>query len=105
MIMDATSGAVEQASEEEIVDVAARVDRTEMFNCLYTGVALGALEKLRWKNAPQMQRSRPYCAHRDADADHCRGWLGFCQRCRNPVGQSSKGPLVPSRQADYPSAL
>lgn len=42
----ATDGVVEQASEEEIMDVAARADRTGMFNCPHTGVALAALEKL-----------------------------------------------------------
>lgn len=42
----ATNGVVEQASEEEIMDVAARADRTGMFNCPHTGVALAALEKL-----------------------------------------------------------
>lgn len=46
----ATNGVVEQASEEEIMDTAARADRTGMFNCPHTGVALAALEKLRQKN-------------------------------------------------------
>lgn len=45
--LKATDGVVEQASEEEIMDVAARADRTGMFNCPHTGVALAALEKLR----------------------------------------------------------
>lgn len=45
----ATDGVVEQASEEEIMDTAARADRTGMFNCPHTGVALAALEKLRRK--------------------------------------------------------
>lgn len=48
--LKATSGVVEQATEEEIMDVAARADRTGMFNCPHTGVALAALEKLRQKN-------------------------------------------------------
>lgn len=42
----ATNGVVEQASEQEIMDIAARADRTGMFNCPHTGVALAALEKL-----------------------------------------------------------
>lgn len=42
----ATNGVVEQASEEEIMDVVARADQTGMFNCPHTGVALAALEKL-----------------------------------------------------------
>jgi threonine synthase len=42
----ATNGVVEQASEAELADAAARADRTGMFNCPHTGVALAALEKL-----------------------------------------------------------
>jgi threonine synthase len=39
-------GIVEQATEPELADAAARADRTGMFNCPHTGVALAALEKL-----------------------------------------------------------
>ena len=39
-------GIVEQASEEELADASARADRTGMFSCPHTGVALTALEKL-----------------------------------------------------------
>jgi threonine synthase len=39
-------GIVEQASEEELADAAARADHTGMFNCPHTGVALAALLKL-----------------------------------------------------------
>ena len=42
-----TNGIVEQASEEEMMDAAARADLTGMFNCPHTGVALAALSKLR----------------------------------------------------------
>lgn len=41
-----TRGLVEQASEEELANAAARADRTGMFNCPHTGVALACLEKL-----------------------------------------------------------
>jgi threonine synthase len=40
------NGIVEQASEAELADAAARADRTGMFTCPHTGVALAALEKL-----------------------------------------------------------
>src|SRR5262249_50101222 len=40
-------GIVEQASETELADAAARADRTGMFNCPHTGVALAVLIKLR----------------------------------------------------------
>jgi threonine synthase len=41
-----TRGVVEQASEAELADAVARADRTGMFNCPHTGVALACLEKL-----------------------------------------------------------
>lgn len=39
-------GIVEVATEDELANAAARADRTGMYNCPHTGVALGALEKL-----------------------------------------------------------
>ena len=39
-------GVVEQASEQELADAVARADRTGMFACPHTGVALAALIKL-----------------------------------------------------------
>ena len=44
------NGIVEEATEEELMDAAARADRTGMFNCPHTGVALAALIKLRERN-------------------------------------------------------
>jgi threonine synthase len=42
----ALDGLVEQASEQELSDAAARADRAGLFTCPHTGVALAALEKL-----------------------------------------------------------
>ncbi len=39
-------GVVEQASEQELADAAAEADRTGMFCCPHTGVALAAMKKL-----------------------------------------------------------
>jgi threonine synthase len=39
-------GLVEQASEAQLADAVARADKTGMFNCPHTGVALACLEKL-----------------------------------------------------------
>jgi threonine synthase len=39
-------GIVEQATENELAEAAARADRTGMFNCPHTGVALAVLKKL-----------------------------------------------------------
>jgi threonine synthase len=40
-------GIVEQATESELAEASARADRTGMYNCPHTGVALAALIKLR----------------------------------------------------------
>ena len=48
-------GIVEQATEEELADAAARADRTGMYNCPHTGVALAVLIKLR--ESGQISRS------------------------------------------------
>jgi threonine synthase len=44
--LQAYDGIVEQATETELADASARADRTGMFNCPHTGVALAVLEKL-----------------------------------------------------------
>lgn len=50
LALEDANGIVEEATEEEMMDAAARADRTGMFNCPHTGVALAALIKLRQKN-------------------------------------------------------
>jgi threonine synthase len=40
------NGIVEEATEDELKDAAARADRTGLFNCPHTGVALAALDKI-----------------------------------------------------------
>jgi threonine synthase len=45
-VLRATDGVVEQATEDELADAVARADRTGMYNCPHTGVALAAVEKL-----------------------------------------------------------
>ncbi|MBI1815697.1 MAG: threonine synthase [Deltaproteobacteria bacterium] len=46
-ILQEFNGIVEQATEEELSDACALADRTGMFNCPHTGVALAALLRLR----------------------------------------------------------
>ncbi|HXS18689.1 MAG TPA: pyridoxal-phosphate dependent enzyme, partial [Polyangiaceae bacterium] len=43
----AMNGIVEQASEQELADAAARADATGMYTCPHTAVGLAVLEKLR----------------------------------------------------------
>ncbi len=45
--LEATDGVVEDATEDELADAAARADRAGLFACPHTGVALAALGKLR----------------------------------------------------------
>ncbi|MBQ38016.1 MAG: threonine synthase [Gemmatimonadaceae bacterium] len=45
-VMRQFNGVVEEATEDELADATARADRTGLFTCPHTGVALAALEKL-----------------------------------------------------------
>jgi threonine synthase len=47
--LEAMNGVVEQATEEELSDACARADRTGLYTCPHTGVALACLFKLREK--------------------------------------------------------
>jgi threonine synthase len=49
----AMQGVVEQASEDELADACARADRTGLYTCPHTGVALAALFKLRARGVIQ----------------------------------------------------
>lgn len=49
-IIKAFDGIVEQASEKELADAAAMVDKTGTFNCPHTGVALAVFIKLKERN-------------------------------------------------------
>ena len=44
--LTAFEGIVEQATEDELANAAAQADRTGMYSCPHTGVALAALQKL-----------------------------------------------------------
>ncbi len=49
-ILKLFNGIVEQATEDELANAAALADRTGLFNCPHTGVALAALFKLVERN-------------------------------------------------------
>jgi threonine synthase len=51
--LEALDGVVEQATEQELADAAARADRAGLFTCPHTGVALAALEKLASRGVVQ----------------------------------------------------
>jgi len=45
--IEAMNGVVEQASEQELAEAAAQADRTGMYTCPHTAVALAVIEKLK----------------------------------------------------------
>lgn len=51
LALEAMNGLVEQATEDELCDAAARADKTGLYTCPHTAVALVALEKLRARGA------------------------------------------------------
>src|SRR5580704_6116648 len=51
--LHAMNGVVEQASEQELADACARADRTGLYTCPHTGVALACLFKLRERGLVQ----------------------------------------------------
>jgi threonine synthase len=86
-----SNGVVEEATEEELMDAAARADRTGMFNCPHTGVALAALTKLREKQiiGPSDKTVVVSTAHglkftQSKVAYHSREIEGFAHHYANP---------------------
>lgn len=88
-------GLVEQASEQELADAAARADRSGLFNCPHTGVALACLEKLvaRGTIAPEERVVVISTAHglkfTEFKARYHEGALGFAGNYANrpvPMG-------------------
>ena len=82
-------GIVEQASESELAEAAARADRAGMFNCPHTAVALAALEKIasrgeikRWDRV--MSSSTPNVKLRVQTAYHTNALTGVTPRHANP---------------------
>ncbi len=86
------NGIVEQASEEELADAAALGDRTGMFNCPHTGVALAALIKLLKSGAidPKERVVVISTAHglkfTEMKVDYHQKRLGFpCHHANQPI--------------------
>jgi len=94
LALKATDGIVEEASEEELMDAAARADLTGMFNCPHTGVALSALTKLRERGviAPSDRTVVVSTAHglkfaQSKVAYHSKGIEGLDCKFANPPVQ------------------
>ncbi|KFM28078.1 Threonine synthase, chloroplastic [Auxenochlorella protothecoides] len=91
LALEACDGIVEEASEEELMDAAARADLTGMFNCPHTGVALAALLKLRERGviAPSDRTVVVSTAHglkftQSKTAYHAAEIQGLSSRYANP---------------------
>lgn len=94
LALNETDGIVEEATEEELMDAAARADLTGMFNCPHTGVALSALIKLREKGviAPTDRTVVVSTAHglkfaQSKVAYHSKAVEGMASKYANPPVQ------------------
>jgi len=91
-VLQRFDGVVEQASENELADEAARADRTGMFNCPHTGVALAALRKL-------VERKVIQSNHRVVVISTAHGLKFADQKTAYHLGQI---PGIESRHANHP---
>jgi len=94
-VLKATGGVVEQASEDELADAVARADRSGLYACPHTGVALAALEKLA-------RRGEIDPAHRVVVVSTAHG-LKFSEFKR--AYHEAKLPGATSRAANLPIEL
>jgi threonine synthase len=103
-------GVVEQASEAELSDAAARADRTGLFNCPHTGVALAALEKLvaRGQIGPEHRVVVVSTANglkfTDFKTRYHEGQLGLAQPEPGTPAGAAAAPAQP-RYANRPTTL
>ncbi|GBF87717.1 threonine synthase [Raphidocelis subcapitata] len=112
LALDDANGIVEEASEEELMDAAARADRTGMFNCPHTGVALAALTKLRERGviAPSDRTVVVSTAHglkftQSKVAYHSREIAGMaCSMANPPVAvRNDLGSVMDALRAKFPA--
>ena len=88
------NGVVEQATEQELADEAARADRTGMFNCPHTGVALAALRKLVDRKVIRSQRAGG--RHLDGERAQVRRPEGRLPHGRASTASSRRTATSPS---------
>ncbi|KAL4418946.1 hypothetical protein ABPG77_001768, partial [Micractinium sp. CCAP 211/92] len=96
-----TDGIVEEASEEELMDAAARADLTACSTAPHTGVALSALTKLR---GARRHRARLKFAQSKV-AYHSKEIEGIVSRYANPpvLVKESAGAVMDAIRAKFPS--
>jgi threonine synthase len=94
--LQACDGLVEQASEQELADAAAMADRTGMFNCPHTGVALACLIKLV-KAGTIERRAWSWCRPGGRGVDGARAQV---HRIQGPLPRGAAG--LPVAHANRP---
>lgn len=112
LALNDANGIVEEATEEELMDAAARADRTGMFNCPHTGVALAALTKLRERGviAPSDRTVVVSTAHglkftQSKVAYHSKEIPGMACRYANPpvAVKNDLGSVMDALRSKFPS--
>jgi threonine synthase len=112
LALNDANGIVEEATEEELMDAAARADRTGMFNCPHTGVALAALFKLRERGviAPSDRTVVVSTAHglkftQSKVAYHSKEIPGMaCSMANPPVAvRNDLGSVMDALRSKFPS--
>jgi threonine synthase len=112
LALNDANGIVEEATEEELMDAAARADRTGMFNCPHTGVALAALTKLRERGviAPGDRTVVVSTAHglkftQSKVAYHSKEIAGMaCSMANPPVAvKNDLGSVMDALRSKFPS--
>ena len=91
--LEAMNGVVEQASEEELCDAAARADRTGMYTCPHTAVGLAVLEKLVKRGTIQ-KGERVVCVSTAAGLKFTEFKVRYHEGAIEGVSASLKNPPV-----------
>jgi threonine synthase len=91
--LEAMNGVVEQASEQELCDSAARADRTGMYTCPHTAVGLAVLEKLVKRGTIQ-RGERVVCVSTAAGLKFTEFKVQYHERAISGVESSLANPPV-----------
>lgn len=91
--LEAMNGIVEQASEEELCEAAARADRTGMYTCPHTAVGLAVLEKLLARKVIK-EGERVVCVSTAAGLKFTEFKVRYHERQIEGVSSSQSNPAV-----------
>jgi threonine synthase len=91
--LEEMNGLVEQASEEELCEAAARADRTGMYTCPHTAVGLAVLEKLVQRKVIQPQE-RVVCVSTAAGLKFTEFKVRYHDRLIEGISAQQANPAV-----------